>query len=153
MLTRNRIAVAALSLMMMGADDSGCDNWGTDEGAPGAPPMSAPPFCPSDPPVLCAALCMYSQTGDCTVPLPTTPIITNCTGDGAGPRAAQFVDDINKLFECNENQYYGMSYATTPEWYSISPVVTSRTPADCLTPPDPPAQSNFLVYMGWADDP
>lgn len=147
MIARHKGVVALVALTMIGAKD--CDPWGAWDGNNGkTPPVPVPQhYCTTDPPLGCVAICFFAPL-DAPMPMPSLPTPTaNCSDPGAGPRAAQFLTDIDTVLTCDQNLYYGASYVVFPTTFYLDPQVTQT--GNCTPPPPLPADEPLSAFMGF----
>jgi hypothetical protein len=117
---------------MIGADGGGCDPWaGWSNPPPAAPPSE--PYCYTDPPLGCAAVCMDVDVVGWTAP---------CSNVEAGPQTDAFEAKVQSLLDSANAQSVAVCTADnlgatlTPCMVGINPAEwPNQDHATCTTPP------------------
>jgi hypothetical protein len=135
------------ALLTIGADDCAL----TQIGKPVPPSSTSPalPYCSTDPPLGCVALCIFAPTDIPDMPPPpTTPTTTdNCTDPGSGTIAAQFITDVQTILECDPTLWGGASYVVFSTFFSLTRQVAQA--GNCTPPPTLPDDEPLSTFMGF----
>jgi hypothetical protein len=124
------LGILPFAWSMIGADGGGC-NLGTGYAMPAAPPSE--PYCYTDPPLGCAAVCTDVDVVGWTSP---------CSNVEAGPRTDAFEAQVQSLLNAANAQSVSVCTADnlgatlTPCMVGITPVEwPNQDPTACSTPP------------------